>query len=118
MRTARTSAIEHLPPDLAELLNRLTTALKELYGERYRGLVLYGSYARGEADEGSDVDVLLLLEGEVDTVRELLRTEEAEWPLSLETGYTVSLLPMSAKAYRASEQPFLRNARKEGVPLS
>ena len=118
MDSARASAIERLPPDLARLLNRLALELKKMYGERYRGLVLYGSYARGEADEGSDVDLLLLLEGPVNPTRELLRAEEAEWPLSLEAGYTVSLLPVSVEAYRSSEQPFLRNARGEGISLS
>ena len=118
MDSARARAIESLPDDLSVLLDRLALELKELYGKRYRGMVLYGSYARGEADEGSDVDVLLLLEGEVNTSRELLRTEEVEWPLSLEAGYTISLLPLSVEAYRSSEQPFLRNARGEGISLS
>ena len=53
-------------------------------------MVLYGSYARGEADEGGDIDILLLLEGKVNTTRELLRVEEVEWPLSLEAGYTIA----------------------------
>ena len=43
--------------ELARLMDRLVRGLKAIYGERYRGLVLYGSYARGEADEGSDVDL-------------------------------------------------------------
>ena len=110
--------MESIPDDLNVLLERLTVELKELYGERYRGMVLYGSYARGEADEGSDVDILLLLEGEVNTTRELLRAEEVEWPLSLDAGYTISLLPVSVDAYQSSEQPFLRNARGEGTSLS
>jgi uncharacterized protein len=118
MDSARARVIENLPDDLSILLDRLALELKELYGERYRGMVLYGSYARGEADEGSDVDVLLLLEGEVNQTRELLRAEEVEWPLSLEAGYTISLLPVSVDAYQSSEQPFLRNARGEGIALS
>jgi predicted nucleotidyltransferase len=117
MDSARARVIENLPEDLSVLLDRLVLELKELYGERYRGMVLYGSYARGEADEGSDVDVLLL-EGEVNQTRELLRAEEVEWPLSLEAGYTISLLPVSVDAYQSSEQPFLRNARGEGIALS
>lgn len=52
-----------LPPDLKRLLGRLAHGLRELYGDWYRGLILYGSYARGEADEGSDVDLLLAAEG-------------------------------------------------------
>ena len=118
MGSVRASVIERLPPDLARLLNRLALELKKMYGERYRGLVLYGSYARGEADEGSDVDVLLLLEGEVNTARELLQAGQVKWPLSLEAGYSVALLPVSIEAYRNSEQPFLRNARREGLSLS
>lgn len=118
MDSARASVIERLPPDLIRLLDRLALELKKLYGERYRELVLYGSYARGEADAGSDVDVLLLLEGKVNATRELLRASQVKWPLSLEASYTVSLLPVSAEAYESSEQPFLRNARGEGIPLS
>ena len=49
--------------------------------------MLFGSYARGEADEGSDVDLLLLLDGEVDTVREMMWAQEVKWPLALEAGY-------------------------------
>jgi predicted nucleotidyltransferase len=118
MDSARARVIENLPDDLSVLLEQLALELKELYGERYRSMVLYGSYARGEADEGSDVDVLLLLEGKVNTTCELLRVEEIEWPLSLEAGYTISLLPVSVEAYQSSEQPFLRNARGEGISLS
>ena len=82
-----------LPLDLAEVLSRLSRELKALYGDRYGGLLLYGSYARGEAHEDSDVDLLLLLKGPVDPVQEILRLESAKWPISLESGYVLSILP-------------------------
>jgi predicted nucleotidyltransferase len=50
---------------LDDVIRELDGGLRKLYGERHRGVVLYGSHARGEADEGSDVDLLLLLEGQV-----------------------------------------------------
>ena len=103
---------------LAGLLKGLSGGLKALYGERYRGLMLGGSYARGGTDEGSHVDLLLLLDGAVDATREIIRAEDMAWPLSLESGYTVSLLPMSADACHNSEKPFLRNARKERVSVA
>lgn len=117
MKLTRKKIPGWLPPDLADLLKRLSVDLGLLYGERYRGLVLYGSYARGESDEGSDVDLLLLLEGEINTTQEIERSEEVKWPLSLEAGYTVSLIPVNAASYHNSEQPFLCNARKEGALL-
>jgi predicted nucleotidyltransferase len=105
------------PVELKALLARLNEGLDRLYGEKYRGLVLYGSYARGEADEGSDVDLLLLLEGKVDPARELRRADEIKWPLSLEIGHTLSLIPVSVDDFRGSGEPFLYNARVEGVPI-
>jgi UTP:GlnB (protein PII) uridylyltransferase len=115
--TAR-SAADLLPVDLASLLKRLSDGLEALYGDHYRGLVLYGSYARGEADEGSDVDLLLLLDDAVNATREIIRVEAVAWPLSLESGYALSLLPVGPDAYRNSEKPFLRNARKEGMSVA
>lgn len=109
-----------LPADLAGLLSRLAEELAALYGERYRGLILYGSYARGEADPmGSDVDLLLLLDGEeeIDTAREIRRSGDVKWPMILESGYLLSVLPVSAEDYETSDRPFLWNAREEGVRI-
>lgn len=92
--------------------------LRELYGERYRGLVLYGSHARGEADEGSDVDLLLLLEGQVQVGTEIRRSSDLVASLSLESGRVLSLIPVSVEDYRASSDPYLVNARREGALLS
>lgn len=80
-------------------------------------MVLFGSYARGEAHEGSDVDPLLLLDGEVDSWREFLKAEPIIWPLSLDSGYLLSLVPVNVEDYRERRKPFLMNARREGVRL-
>lgn len=103
--------------DLSELLDRLARGLEPIFGERYRGLVLFGSYARGEAYEGSDVDMLLLLDGDVSWWSEYRKAEPVVWPLSLESGYVISLFPVNVEAYREPRKPFLMNARKEGVPV-
>ncbi len=111
--------VNGLPDDLREVLGQLDRGISDLYGERYRGLVLFGSYARGEArGRDSDVDLLVLLEGEVNGWREYLRAEPLSWPLSLESGYVLSIFPVNVKAYLEPRKPFLMNARKEGVSLS
>jgi uncharacterized protein len=103
---------------LEDVIRELDGGLRELYGERYRGLVLYGSHARGEADEGSDVDLLLLLEGQVQVGREIRRSSDLVASLSLESGRVLSLIPVSLEDYRASSDPYLVNARREGALLS
>jgi uncharacterized protein len=103
---------------LEDVIRELDGGLRKLYGERHRGLVLYGSYARGEADEGSDVDLLLLLEGQVQTGKEIRRSSDLVGALSLESGRVLSVIPVSVQDYRDSSDPYLVNARREGALLS
>lgn len=103
---------------LDDVLGDLDGGLQKLYGRRYRGLVLYGSHARGEANEGSDVDLLLLLDGAVEVGREIRRSSELVAFLSLEAGLVLSLVPVSIENYRGSSDPYLIKARREGAVLS
>ena len=48
--------------DCKEILRAVRAILEPMYGERPRGLVLYGSVARGDYDEDSDVDILVVLD--------------------------------------------------------
>lgn len=107
--------MDPLPPHLAAVVSELRKRLEALYGIRFRGLLLYGSYARGDQREGSDVDLLLLLEGPVDTGREILRLEPVAWPLSLEHGIVLSVMPVSYEAYQKGETSFLRIIRKDAT---
>ena len=53
------------PRQKTMLLARIKSCLQAVYGDRLRGVVLYGSEARGEATPDSDVDILVLLTGPV-----------------------------------------------------
>lgn len=115
--TRYTRGVDGLKQTLENTLRELEVGLRQLYGERYRGLVLYGSYARGEADEGSDVDLLLLLEGPVQSGTEIRRASELVSRISLESDRVLSVIPVDARDYRTSREPYLENARREGQLL-
>jgi uncharacterized protein len=110
--------MDKLPPKVRDVIIELQKGLKELYGERFRGLLLYGSYARGTAWEGSDVDLLLLLEGPVNSVQEILRTSEITASLSLEATLVLSVMPFSIEDFERAETMFLRNVRKDAIPVA
>ncbi|MHC5719371.1 MAG: nucleotidyltransferase domain-containing protein [Nostoc sp.] len=57
--------------ELAEILQRLKTCLREIYGDRLVKMVLFGSQARGEASTDSDIDVLVVLKGNVNPGEEI-----------------------------------------------
>ena len=65
------------------------TRLQQLYGERLEQVILFGSQARGDAVEGSDIDVMIVLKGEVKVGEEIARTSQLCSDLSL--AYDVAL---------------------------
>jgi len=107
-----------LPPKIRDVVTRLEQGLKEFYGDRFRGLLLYGSYARGTAWEGSDVDLLLLLAGPVDPVTEILAMEGVTWPLSLESSLVLAVMPADVEAWQRGEGFFFRSIREDAVPVA
>jgi len=98
-----------------ELLGEVRERLRRAHGQRLRGLVLYGSEARGQADEQSDIDLLVLLEDPVDYGRDLETNLEALYPLSLQVGRRISAKPVSATEYDTVDCPLYRNAHREGI---
>ena len=103
------------PDDILPLVRRLKGRLEAAYGARFAGLRLYGSYARGEARADSDVDLLVLLEGEVDRWSEIDRLVDLSYDLELETGRVFELLPRSVAEFEAAGSPFLRAVHREGL---
>ena len=103
------------PDDVLPLVRRLKGRLEEAYGERFAGLRLYGSYARGEAWAESDVDLLVLFHGTVDRRTEIKRLVDLSYDLEVETGRVFELLPRSVAEFEAAGSPFLRSVHREGL---
>jgi uncharacterized protein len=53
----------HLPVRVRGAVLELREQLVRRFGERFVAFVLFGSYARGEADADSDVDLLVVIDG-------------------------------------------------------
>lgn len=102
---------------LKAILAELRRRLEELYGDRMVRMVLYGSQARGEAVEGSDIDVLVVLAGPVNPGEEVSRTGEVAADLSLQNNVVVSCAFVTELRYDTERSPFLINVRREGMPV-
>lgn len=100
---------------LHPLLRRLTRELKKIYGPRLKKIVLFGSYARGEAAPDSDMDILVVLNDLEGTIKEARRLVPLEAELNLKYGILASCLPMSLADFENELTPFLANVRHEGV---
>ena len=97
------------------LMGELKSGLEGIYGDRLKGLYLYGSYARGEADPESDLDVLIVLEGYDRYSEEIGRTSRLISSLCLKYSVSVSRVFVSEEKWRDYDSSFLRNARAEAI---
>ncbi len=113
----RKSPRSHWPQEVKNALRDLRISLRHLYGKQAPSVLLYGSFARGEAEETSDVDVLLIYPAEVPTGPEIYRLGAILSDLNLRYQVLVSVLPVSEQAYQNSTDIFWKNIRQEGVLL-
>ena len=102
---------------LKSILPRLKQDLADLYGDRLLHLTLFGSQARGDAEPGSDIDVLVVLKPPVNPGEEIKRTGKAIADLSLHYDVVISCLFMDETHYQTRNGSLLRNIRKEGILL-
>ena len=97
------------------LLNELKCGLDRIYGERLEGVYLYGSYARGEDERESDVDVIVVLQDFDSYGAEIDRTGVLGADLSLKYGVSISRVFVRESDWLEKETPFLLNAREEAI---
>jgi len=102
---------------LQKLLAELRRRLEALYGPRLLRLKLYGSQARGDAEPGSDIDVLVVLAGPVRPGEEIRRIGDLTAGMSLENNMVISCAFISGERFEREESPLMINVRREGVPL-
>ena len=104
-------------PKLDAILRTLRQELAKALGSQLERVVLYGSRARGDARPDSDIDVLIVVKGEVDYPDLMERTSEIVASLSLEHDVVISRTFAAQARYEAAQSPFFINVRREGVKV-
>jgi len=97
------------------LRNALQPMLASCFGTRLKGISVFGSYARGDADNESDLDVLIVLDQIDHYASEVDRTSEIIGRLSLDYGISISRVFLSEKEWHHGDSPFVQNLREEAI---
>jgi len=104
--------------EVASTVKRMTGELAEIYGKYLQEVILYGSYARGEQTEESDVDIaLILLDGHDREMYDKMIDCVAE--NELKCNKVLSVIDIDAGKYREWKNvlPFYKNLEREGIVL-
>ncbi|HBC85803.1 MAG TPA: nucleotidyltransferase domain-containing protein [Lentisphaeria bacterium] len=105
------------PRKRQNLLLEIKDRLDSVYGHRMKGLILYGSEARGNSRRDSDIDLLVLLDGKINYGRDLLRNISALYPISRRLGRRISAKPASDKEYSEVQCPLYQRIHQEGIRI-
>ncbi len=105
---------------LSNLLDELESGLKQIYGHSLKKIILYGSYAKEQQEQGSDLDIMVLLEMEDKAIK---KYDEAVLELTVDLttryGIYVSVVKNNAKFFDewADVLPYFKNVKTEGINL-
>lgn len=108
------------PPQLSGALDPFEIAaavaadLRGLYGNRLRKVLLFGSWARGDAHPESDIDLLVVLDRVDSPFVELRAMEEILDRHSVENETVVSALPVAEAELAEPRVPVVIRATAEG----
>lgn len=103
--------------EILAIVKRLQKELQEMYGSRLKAVYLFGSYARDEADEDSDIDVAIVLEKMDNFFDELSRCSETQAALSLENNCLLNVVFMTSDQFDAGDYALHRSVAGEGIPV-
>ncbi len=101
--------------EIIEILKEFKTNIKKLYGDKLSKIILYGSYARGEQTEDSDVDLAIVLKGDIRPFREIDKMTAIAGEIDLKYNILLSLHPVAEKDYESCKTPLLLNIHEEEV---
>lgn len=106
--------------ELQTVLGRVREESEYIYGSKLDRIILYGSYAREDNTEESDIDIMILLNCERDEVESLRdKTYEMANNISLDEDVFLSILLRDKKHFQENQDflPFYRNVMKDGVAV-
>lgn len=107
-----------MPDHLAVLLNGYRDAVAQILGERFGRMILFGSYARGDYREESDMDIMILADlcpeevsGYADKIYDITYDFEVKYGMEINPSVqSVRIYEQWKKVY-----PFFMNVEKDGV---
>lgn len=103
---------EAVDPD--RIAQEVAEDLEGLYGGRLRGIILFGSWARGDAHPESDIDLLVVLDRVASAWEELRRMEPIVWSRSFAHDTVVTVTPVAEADLASGRWPLLVRAQAEG----
>ena len=109
-----------MPENIRNIIYRFSQELRRILGDKLTKIIVYGSYARGDFRENSDIDIMILVKMSDEEIR-LVKNDiyDLAFEFEINTGIEFSPIIKNEDQYEywIDTLPFYRNVRDEGVVI-
>lgn len=111
------------PKIVENAIQEFVNKVNELLGNRVKKIILYGSYARGDFNDSSDIDIMILTDLTDDEIIEYRdNISDIAYDIEWDNNFDICLSPLLKNLdkfnYWLEALPFYMNVQKEGEILS
>ncbi len=106
--------------ELNMIVREVAKIYQTVYADNLVRVILYGSYARGDFDRESDVDIVAIVKGTRESLQKQLKDvwdASLELELEYETIISPTVIPFEEYEKYREDIPYYRNIEKEGVEI-
>jgi len=97
------------------LVKQVKERLLSLYGDGIKQVLLYGSHARSQATEDSDIDILVVVDDMLDPFQVRKNLGDFLFDVLLDEGELISVIAVPEDIFNNYGSPFLLNVKEEGI---
>ena len=110
-----------MPVHISDIIQDFAKRVRKMLGNSLDSVIVYGSYARGDYSELSDIDIMLLVSLGEEEIKKI-SDQISDLAFDFMMKYGVDISPVITNVdhfnYWVDNLPFYRNVRDEGVRLS
>lgn len=112
----------NVPINISKIIDEFVQGVNEILGNRVKRIILYGSYARGDYNKSSDIDIMILTDL---TDKEIIeyrdKISDIAYDIEEANNFDIWISPLVKNIdkfnYWLEALPFYMNVQKEGVVL-
>ena len=109
----------NLPKTIDNIIQEFVEEVKKVMGKRVKKIILYGSYARGDYNDNSDIDIMI---SDKEIIEYRSKVSDIAFDIEFDNDFDVMLSPLVKNIdkfnYWLEALPFYMNVKKEGVILN
>ena len=107
-----------MPDRIHNIIYQFSQQLKDIMGSKLTKVIVYGSYARGDYNSSSDVDVMILVKMSDNEIKKIEnQVYDLAFDIEMDTGVDISPIIKNEVQYEywLDTLPFYNNIHEEGV---